>query len=359
MRKFRIAVCGVVIASGLVFAGVQAAMRAAESRAAVTSSEGGDALTRLVEVAPVRTSDWELWRSYYGQAMSAKTMSVTSFVRETVEAVHVNVGDEVGAGRVLLTLRRDDLAADARAAAAAYGEARLTHERLRALCREGGVSQSEVDRAYAVLKSEEAKSQNYRSALGRTQVRSEISGVVTARYVEPGEIAEPGRTMLIVEDLSDIEAQIMVSARDAGGIGPDTPVVITANGASSNGRVRRVNPKAQPGSGLCPVIVAIDPGAGVLPGTYLEGSFMIRRDEGVITVPSSAVFNQGDERCVYVADSEGSRARLVKIVTGSGRDGMATVTSGLKPGDLLITSGSRGLVDGVAVSFDLRGPGRD
>jgi membrane fusion protein (multidrug efflux system) len=313
-----------------------------------------------VEVMRILPSDWEVWKSCYGQARAAQTTDVTSFLRETVEAVHVNIGDKVKAGQLLLTLRNADQAAGERAGAAAYAEAKLTHERLRALYEKGGVSRAEVDKAYAAMKSEEAKSQSYRSTLTQTRVLSKIAGVVTARHVEPGEIAEIGQTLLSVEDSSDMEAWLMVSARDIGKIDTNTPVRIIAGGAAHEektheGKVKRVNSKAQAGSGLCPVIVAIAPEAGVLPGTYVEGSILVHRKAGAIVIPSSAVVDRGGKRFVYTAHSVSGDAekiaRLTRIETGDGRNGKVLVTAGLQSGDLLIVSGSRGLSDGVSVSY--------
>jgi RND family efflux transporter MFP subunit len=357
--KIRLLIWIAAITGGLALTAFQITKRIEEPSSAALSPGRDFSDAKPVEVLRILPSDWELWKSYYGEARSVKTMDATSLVREIVEAVHVNVGDKVSAGQLLLTLRHEDQAAGERAGAAALSEAKLTYDRLSALCREGGVSQAEVDKAYAVLKSEEAKSQNYRSALRQTQVRSKIDGIVTARYAEPGEVAETGQTLLSVEDLSGMDAQLMVSIKDVGRISANTPVVITANGVSSAGRVKRVNPKAEPGSGLCPVIVAIDPEAGVLPGTYLEGSFMIQKETDAVVIPSSAVFNMRDGQFVYTADGDGKRARLTKIVTGSGRDGRILAVSGLEPGDLLITSGNRGLADGALISCDISPEGQN
>jgi membrane fusion protein (multidrug efflux system) len=351
--KIRPFIWAAAITIGLVLLALQIIKRTEESSALALSLEREAVSAKTVEVMPVQPSVWETWKSCYGQARAAKVMEVTSFVREIVETVHVNVGDTVQNGQVLLTLRREDQAAGERAGAAAYAEAKKAYERLSALCKEGGVSQAEADRAYAAMKSQEANFQNYRSTLRQTQIRSKISGTVTNRRIEPGEIADIGQTLLSVEDSSDMEAQLMVSIKDIGGINADTPVKVTAGGAAFSGKVRRVSPKAQNGSGLCPVTVALPPSAGVLPGTYLEGSFLIRRETGAIVIPSSSVLDRGGERFVYIVSGSGLKtARLTRIETGSGKSGKVVATSGLSSGDLLITSGSRGLSDGMAVSYD-------
>jgi RND family efflux transporter MFP subunit len=205
------------------------------------------------------------------------------------------------------------------------------------------------------MKSEEAISQGYKSALKQTKILSQIDGIVTLRDIEPGEIAEAGHTLFEIESQSGMEAELMVSAHDIAMITADTPVRVFANGALIGGTVSRVNPKAAPGSGLCPVTVRLAPDAHVVPGVYLEGSFLVSRERGAIAVPSSALFNRGGERFVYVADGVGGEktARLTRVEAKDGKDGKVLVSSGLKSGDLLITSGNRGLADGVPVSCDM------
>jgi RND family efflux transporter MFP subunit len=353
-RKIRLFIWIAAIAAGLALTGVQIAKKTDESSARMLAAEQETQTAKPVEVMRIAPSGWETWKSCYGQARSAKSMNVTSFVREVVEAVHVSVGDKVQKGQLLLTLRRQDQEADEQAAEAAYAEAKTAYDRLRALSENGRVARSDADKAYAVMKSEEAKYQNHRSALSQTQARSKISGIVTARHVEPGEIAEIGQILLRVEDPSDIEAEFMVSVKDISRISAGTHINVIVHGTAFKGKVKSVNPAAQDGTGFCAVIASV--GSGVLPGTYLEGSFLARREEGAIVIPSSSVIDRGGERFAYTAsESEDGlkTARLAKIKTGDGGGGKVVVMSGLTSGDLLITSGSRGLSDGAPVLFGL------
>jgi RND family efflux transporter MFP subunit len=336
---------------------VQIIVRSERSAAALALASQSEARARPVSVVSLAPSDWEEWRSYYGEVRAVKTMEVTSYVREIVEAVHVDVGDRVSAGQLLLSLQRDDEAADSQAKGAAYEEAKANYNRLLALNNAGGVSKAEVDRAYSAMRAEMALSRSSGSALRRTKLHSKISGVVTARHVEPGEVAEAGLVLLSIEGASELEARLMVSMKDIGRISADTPVRIIRGGLSLDGRVKHLTPSAEAGSGLYPVTVSLDPGAGVLPGAQVEGVFLVHMRPGAIVIPAPSLFNRGDERFVYVAssDAEGCKARLTKIETGGGGGGKVLVTSGLYAGDMLIVSGNRGLSDGLPVSLDIVG----
>ena len=84
-----------------------------------------------------------------------------------------------------------------------------------------------------------------------------------------------------------------------------------------------------------------------MPGTYVEGRFQVSKQQSVVVIPSSVVVYRGNNQSVYIVD--GNKARQVNITTGEGRDGRVIVTSGLKAGDKLITSGNRVLYDDAEI----------
>jgi len=271
-----------------------------------------------------------------------------------VQTVHVQVGDMVSRGDTVVTLLREDHAVRDRASQTSFEEARLNHNRLLELHRQGGVSHAEVERAYTVMRNAEANAQGSRSTLQRTQITAGIDGIVSARHVEPGEVAEIGRSLVSIVDPSDMEAQLMVSKRDINNINSNTRVELLIGGMVSEGWVKRISPEAQSGSGLYSVVVGLDAGSGARPGTYLEGRFLVDRKENVLVIPSDVVMFRGNRQFVYVvrdnADNADKKAGLVEIEIGEGRNGRVIVTSGLNAGDQLIVSGNRTLFDGALVS---------
>ena len=301
-----------------------------------------------VETEIVKTSDWQTWRSYYGQAKSAHTQNITTYEREIVRSVNVDVGSPVKAGQTLITLQVAARGAQVQSGKTAYDEALLNYNRLKQLNAKGGISKSEVDAAYSRLKTAEASLKSTQSSLQRTSLKASINGIVSARNVEPGEIAEAGKVLLSIVDPKEMEAELMVSKKDVMKINRGTPVEIYVDGKKHEGFVKRISPEAQSGSGLYPVVVGLPENSGILPGTYLEGRFMVSSQENVVVIPSNVVIYRGSTQSVYLAN--GNKAKLTAITTGEGREGRVIVTSGLKPGDKLITSGNRVLYDGAEIS---------
>jgi membrane fusion protein (multidrug efflux system) len=62
--------------------------------------------------------------------------------------------------------------------------------------------------------------------------------------------------------------------------------------------------------------------------------------------------HEGDETAVFVVENETAKRRIVK--TGIETDDRVEITGGLKPGELVITSGQNGLPDGAKVTLSAR-----
>ena len=157
--------------------------------------------------------------------------------------------------------------------------------------------------------------------------------------------------LLSIVNPKEMEAELMVSKKDIMKINKSTPVEIYVDGATHTGWVKRTSPEAQKGSGLYPVVVGLPENSGILPGTYVEGRFMVDSQQNVVVIPSNVVIYRGNTQSVYLAKD--NQAKLTAITTGEGKEGRVIVTSGLKPGDKLITSGNRVLYDGAEIVSDV------
>jgi len=337
-----------LIASGAVFMVVRVQAKLQEAAADAAAMEQKEEIPVPVDVLKLSRQDWEIWRSYYGQAKAGKSQTVTSYVKEIVREVHVQIGDKVKAGQVLLTLSSQDYRASAAADRASYEDAVRDYKRLSELHKSGGVSKAQVEQAFSRMKSEEAKLQSSKSTLARTQIRASIDGIVASRSVEPGEVASDGKALLTIIDLKDLEAEIMVSRKDILSLNSETPVEVLSDGQKTTCSIKRISPEAAQGSGLYPVVVCLN-GLDVLPGTHVEARFLVEKKKDLIIIPSEIVQRRGDKAYVYVV--EGERAKLREIVPGEGQNGSLSVDSGLSEGDLVVVRGHNLLYDNAPVSI--------
>jgi RND family efflux transporter MFP subunit len=352
LNKLRVIFWLILIAAGVALLWIEVNIKLEQAAANIKTLEITHETVFPVTATTLIPQAWETWKSYYGQAKAVRTHEITSYVRELVQDVSVQVGDRVKAGQTVVTLTKSDHLVRAQAAKTAYDEALLNYNRLSELNKKGGIARSEVDKAYSTLKNAESTLQSSRSTLQRTELKSNVDGIVSFRHVEPGEIATDGKPLVSIVDLSDMEAQLMVSKSDIHNINRNTEVRIIIGDSISKGTVKTISPEAQAGSGLFPVVVGLESDSSILPGSYLEGKFLVGKKDDAIVIPSDVIVYRNNKEYVYIADND--KTKMVEITTGEGRDSHVTVTSGLNSGDQLIISGNRTLYDGALISKDLK-----
>lgn len=321
----------------------------AVSVSSIRAEKGLPVTTTLAEVKSL-----DIRRSYYGQVRSAKVQEVTAYLREMVESVKVEVGDPVRAGEVLAVLSGQDQAAAAAADRASVAEARKDVERMRVLFNEGGVSRVELDQAVVRLKALEASMAASGTRSARTVVRAKIDGVVTERHAEAGEIAEAGKTLLVIQDTGDLEIEVLLPQADRLYIVSGTDVGVPLEDRVVRGSVKRLDPAADPQTGLFRAIIAMPPDRALLPGATVEARILVKRSLGGVVLSSGIVQREGNENFVYVVS--GDRVKRQVVTLGEGADDLVEIKSGLKPGQTVVAEGSSALYDGARIWIQPEGP---
>ncbi len=177
-------------------------------------------------------------------------------------------------------------------------------------------------------------------ALGHTRVLAPIDGVVSERLVEPGDLAWPGRTLLVVLDPSALrlEAQVREGLIARVHVGDRLVVSLPAAARSADGVVAEILPTADPLSRTFEVRVDLADAPGVLPGMFGRVGIPVGERE-VVRLPETAVARIGQLSMVVVRQDGRWRRRLVTLGE-SFDDGVVEVLSGLAGGEVVGTPGT-------------------
>ena len=341
-----------------------------------------------VQTAAVAAQDWPAVYEATGTVRARAVGSVSSKVMGYVQQVNAQVGDHVRAGQVLVTLEARDLEAAVRTAEAGRSEAQsaipeaesgvaaakanldlaqATFKRMEDLFAKKSVSNQEFDEASARLKGTQANYEMARArrgqldskvAQGEQAVRSAavmrdyasmaapFAGVVTARSVEPGNLATPGSPLLTIEQEGAyrLEASVDESRLPNVRVGQVVEVAIEALDRKLNARVSEIVPAVDAASRS--YVVKID-----LPSIALLRSGMFGRalfplgSRKVVVVPAEALIERGQLQSVFVAEDGIARTRLV-TVGQRGKDNVE-VLSGLSAGERIIAPVPVALQDGA------------
>ena len=169
------------------------------------------------------------------------------------------------------------------------------------------------------------------------------SGTVVDRKVTQGQYVTAGDTLFTVADLSQVWIKADVYEEQLPQIRQGQEVDITAESLPNktiHGHVDFIEPSANPQTRTVPVHVHVaNPGMRLLPGMFVNATFVSRAAQPSIVIPRSAVLDTGTRKIVYLARPNGVfEAREVQL--GAPSDDLFPVSGGLALGDKVVLNGN-------------------
>jgi RND family efflux transporter MFP subunit len=343
-----------------------------------------------VESATLRSQEWPDAYEAAGTVRARTAAVISSKVMAYVRQVAVQVADRVKEGQELVTLDAQDLDANVRRAEAAEAEVRSavpeadngvaaakanldlaqsTLKRMEELASKKSISNQEFDETSARLKSAQAvydmaraKRSQLDSKLAQveqeiraarimrdyTRIAAPFSGVVTAKSVEPGNLAAPGAPLLTIEreGAYRLEASVDESKLPFVKTGQTVEIALEALDRRLTARVSEIVPAVDAASRAYTVKIDLPRLPNVRSGMFGRAWFPMGSRK-VVAVPSAALVERGQLQSAFVIDDGVARNRL--ITTGTRRAGAVEVLSGLTEGEKVVTPVPAGLADGSRV----------
>jgi len=323
------------------------------------------------EVRPVRTVTIENRDSSGKVALTGRVQSQTEvnqafrldgqLIERTVE-----IGDNVKKGQLLARLDSQNeesglqsAQAQLIAAQVLLVDARNNFVRMRNLVADAAVSRADFDNAEAVLKTSEARVKSVQSQvelaqnrLGFTRLYADVSGVVTARGPEAGEVVSAGRMIVQIAQSDALDAVFDVPAQIRNATAKSSPVAVSLTSdpsVTATGRVREVSPRADPVTGTFLVrIRLLDAPPAMRLGSTVTGRLTLAAAPG-IELPASALFRSSGRPAVWVVDSKSMKVSARNIDIRANNSTKVQVASGLNAGDVVVTAGVQALRPGQKV----------
>jgi RND family efflux transporter MFP subunit len=178
-----------------------------------------------------------------------------------------------------------------------------------------------------------------RIALGYNRILSPEDGQVVKRLVEPGDLAWPGKTLMVLQTRGELRLEAFVREGLIHRVSPGVTlkVVVTALDKTFEGVVEEVVPSADPLTRTFLVKVGLRGTEGLFPGMF--GRLMVPIEEKrVVVVPESAVTRIGQLEVVRVKTQAGWQRIFVKTGKKLG-DHRVEVLSGLRGDEILALEG--------------------
>jgi RND family efflux transporter MFP subunit len=290
--------------------------------------------------------------SLVGVIHANNDVNVISETQGLVLGLKVKTGDYVKEGSVLVEV--DDILKQSNLASAEinYLKAKRDYERSETLYQENSISASQLDLARLQMKAAETQLTIAKKTLDDTRIKSPISGMVNARFVDKGTMVQPGSPIANIVDISTLKVKFNISEAEAFQIKQGDIAEITTDvypGILFNGKVDNIASKADESHTYAVEITMSNSQKFPLKaGMFTRIKFNSLLAADVLAIPREALV--GSIRNARVYKVENNVAKLISIVIGRQSGQFLEVLNGLSPGEVIVTNGQNNLSDELKVA---------
>ena len=264
-----------------------------------------------------------------------------------IKKINVEIGDFVSKGQVLAEMDQSNLE---------QTKLKLDNDatelaRLNQLYQEGGLSQSDYEAselAYNVSKSQ------YENLLENTVLKSPVSGVVTARNYDVGDMYSGSSPIYTVQQITPVKILVGVSESEYSKLKKGDSVQVEAEalpGRTFTGRVNRIYPTIDPTTHTFTAEVVVDNNDRALrPGMYARVTITFSVNTSIVIPDGAVVKMQGaGQKSVFVLNADSTVSSRVITLGRHFGENEYEVLSGLDEGETVISRGHTALKDGDKV----------
>jgi len=315
-----------------------------------------------VHVAEVVQEPIEQAHNYLGVVEPWQVARISSRVSARVETVNLREGDAVKAGETLLQLDDQDIRAQIKATQSSI-QGLETNEKFwveenrrdEQLAKEGVISpvaaattHNRMTDAESKLETTRQNLDSLRTQLLYTRMASPFDGQVTVRDVDPGDLAAPGQSLMVVEDRSALKIAFDAPQEDMEFLKTGLPVRAEVSGQPVEWEITRIYPRFDRAR-MVRVEVKTATNRALQSGAFLSLKVVWQKHENALTIPRESLMQTSKGWKVFTVAENKLRLRSVKKVMESG--GRVEI-QGLEPGEQVVTStflGWANLSDGLKV----------
>ena len=303
-----------------------------------------------------------------GTVIAPRTSLVSVSVGGLVQQVHVEAGDRVTRGTLLVTLdsevalhELDRLEGSVRQAEAELADAQRRLREAESLENRRSIAESEVESrraaakaAAAILVQRQSERDLQKTRFERHIISAPFDGAISRRMTAAGEWVQPGTGLLELVNLSDVRIDFAAPQEVFARLTPETPLEIRLPGQPDAvaGRIIRIVPVTDPRARSFIIQAEPENGPAMTPGMSARGLLSLKTHQEAVVVSRDALIRSPSGRTtVWVLDKSGdtpvARERKVQLLAAFGEH--VALEEGVEIGTEVIVRGNSRLQEGQEV----------
>jgi membrane fusion protein (multidrug efflux system) len=335
-----------------------------------TMIAAGAAMTMPPEPVTTAQAGEEAWAptiESIGSLTAVQGVNVAAELDGKIVRIAFEPGSTVKEGDLLVQQDTSTEEAELRSAEASVTLAKVGLNRAHELIAQSTISQSELDSAEAQYKQAVAQADNIRATSAKKTIRAPFAGRLGIRLVNLGQSLKSGDPIVSLQALDPIFVDFLLPQQRLADLARDLVVRVTSDALAPNevieGKITAINPDVDSATRNVRVQATLaNPRERLHPGMFVNVSVVLPKTDDVLVIPATAVLYAPYGDSVFVVEDKkdektGVTGKVVRqqiVRLGEHRGDFVVVTSGLKAGETVVTTGVFKLRNGIAVTVDNR-----
>ncbi len=306
--------------------------------------------------------EWPQQLQATGSFSAVLGTDVTSEIAGLVRYVNFEHGKIVKKDDLLVELNPDTEVATLQVYAAQTELAKITYARDLAQYAAQAVSKQQLDTDLANVRVGQSQMAEQQSIIAKKMIRAPFSGRLGISTVNPGDYISPGTKIVTIQALDPIYIEFTVPQQNLPQVSVGQMISLTTNVFPKQiftGKINTVNPIVDNTTRNVSIEAILqNPQKVLLPGIFADVTVTVGAPKKLLTLPISAISFNPYGQIVYIIKDSGKKDTQGKpiltvtqsfVKVGESRGDQIVVTSGLKSGDQVVTSGQLKLRNGSQV----------
>ena len=317
-----------------------------------------------VTSAPVKEEDWAPTLASVGTVSAVQGAVVSTELGGIVSEIKFENGGTAKKGDVLLKLDASSEEAQLRSADSDAELARADMDRARDLVQRKVISKSEWDASEAKYRQKLAQADNMRAMIAKKEVRAPFDGQLGIRQVNIGQMINAGQQVVPLQTLDPVYVDFTLPQQRLSQLSPGLEVHVRTDalpGREFVGKLTAINPGIDVVTRNVAVQATLENHEHVLrPGMFAKVEVALPEKRRSLIIPGTAVSYAPYGDSVFVIEkkkdpktgkeSQTIRQQFVRI--GEARGDFVSVNTGLKAGEIVVSTGVFKLRNGMDVTIN-------